>query len=164
MKQLLDAGKIVATHGIRGEIKLLPWADSPEFLLDFPRLCLEGRWYAVEGSRVQKSCVLLKLRGVDSVGDAAKLVDRVAQIDRDDAPLPEGAHYIADLIGLKVLSEGAPIGTLIDVLSMPGNDVYVVQGKHRYMIPVVRAFVDEPDYGAGTVNVRLIEGMQTDAN
>ena len=164
MKQLLDAGKIVATHGVRGELKLLPWADSPEFLLDFPRLCLDGEWYAVEQSRVQKTCVLLKLKGVDSVEAAAKLVDCVAQIDRDDAPLPAGAHYIADLVGLKVLSEGESIGKLIDVLSMPGNDVYVVQGKHRYMIPVVRQFVDEPDFEAGTVNVRLIEGMRTDAN
>ena len=164
MKQLLEAGEIVATHGVRGELKLLPWADSPEFLLDFPRLCLDGRWYEIDQSRVQKTCVLLKLRGVDTVEEAARLVQKIARIDRDDAPLPAGTHYIADLIGLQVLSEGEPIGNLIDVLSMPGNDVYVVQGKHRYMIPVVRTFVDEPDYEAGTVNVRLIEGMQTDAN
>ncbi|MBR4132250.1 MAG: 16S rRNA processing protein RimM [Oscillospiraceae bacterium] len=164
MKQLLEAGEIVATHGVRGEVKLLPWADSPEFLLDFPRLSLDGRWYEVEQSRVQKTCVLLKLRGVDRVEDAAHLVKKIASIDRDDAPLPEGSHFIADLIGLQVLSDGEPIGKLIDVLSMPGNDVYVVQGKRRYMIPVVRQFVDEPDYEAGTINVRLIEGMQTDAN
>ena len=164
MKQLLDAGEIVATHGVRGELKLLPWADSPEFLLDFPRLCLDGQWYEITQSRVQKTCVLLKLKGVDTVETAAKLVQKIACFDRDDAPLPEGSHYIADLIGLQVLSDGQPIGKIIDVLSMPGNDVYVVQGKRRYMIPVVRAFVDEPDYEAGTVNVRLIEGMQTDAN
>ena len=164
MKQLLEAGEIVATHGIKGELKLLPWADSPEFLLDLPRLCLDGAWYEVEHSRVQKTCVLLKLKGVDTVEAAARLVRKIACFDRDDAPLPEGSHYIADLIGLQVLSDGEPIGKLIDVLSMPGNDVYVVQGKRRYMIPVVRSFVDEPDYKAGTVNVRLIEGMQTDAN
>ena len=164
MKQLLEAGEIVATHGVRGEVKLMPWADSPEFLLVFPRLSLDGRWYEVEQSRVQKTCVLLKLRGVDRVEDAARLVKKIASIDRDDAPLPEGSHFIADLIGLQVLSDGEPIGKLIDVLSMPGNDVYVVQGRRRYMIPVVRQFVDEPDYEAGTINVRLIEGMQTDAN
>ena len=164
MKQLLEAGEIVATHGVRGEVKLMPWADSPEFLLVFPRLCLDGRWYEVEQSRVQKTCVLLKLRGVDRLEDAARLVKKIASIDRDDAPLPEGSHFIADLIGLQVLSDGEPIGKLIDVLSMPGNDVYVVQGRRRYMIPVVRQFVDEPDYEAGTINVRLIEGMQTDAN
>ena len=164
MQQLLDAGEFVSAHGVRGELKLLPWTDTPDFLLDFGRLNIDGRWYDVERSRVQKTCLLVKLRGVDSAEDAARLVKKIAKIDRDDAPLPEGSHYIADLIGLQVLSEGQPIGKLIDVLSMPGNDVYVVQGKRRYMIPVVRAFVDEPDYEAGTVNVRLIEGMQTDAN
>ncbi len=164
MQTLLDAGEIVSAHGVRGELKLLPWADSPEFLLDFDRLSIENTWYDVERSRVQKTCVLVKLRGVDSVEDAARLVGKRAQIHRDDAPLPEGSHYIADLIGLRVLSDGAQIGRITDVLSMPGNDVYVVRGKHSYMIPVVREFVDEPDFEAGTVSVRLIEGMQTDAN
>ena len=164
MQQLLDAGEIVSAHGVRGELKLLPWTDSPEFLLDFGRLSIDGRWFEVQRSRVQKTCVLFKLRGVDSVEDAARLVKKIAKIDRDDAPLPEGSHYIADLVGLRVFSEGEPIGRITEVLSMPGNDVYVVRGRHSYMIPVVRAFVDEPDLEAGTVNVRLIEGMQTDAN
>ena len=164
MQQMLDAGELVGAHGVRGELKLLPWADSPEFLLDFSRLCIDGRWYDVERSRVQKTCVLVKLRGVDTVEDAARLVKKIAKIDRDDAPLPEGSHYITDLVGLRVLSDGAPIGRITEVLSMPGNDVYVVRGKHSYLIPVVREYVDEPDFAAGTVNVRLIEGMQTDAN
>ena len=164
MQQLLDAGEIVSTHGVRGELKLLPWADSPDFLLDFDRLCIENTWYAVERSRVQKTCVLVKLRGVDSVEDAARLVGKKVQIHRDDAPLPDGAHFIADLVGLRVLSDGESIGRITEVLSMPGNDVYVVRGKHSYLIPVVREYVDEPDFDAGTVTVRLIEGMQTDAN
>ena len=164
MQKLLDAGEIVSAHGVRGELKLLPWTDSPEFLLDFGRFSIDGRWYEVQRSRVQKTCLLVKLRDVDSVEDAARLVKKIAKIDRDDAPLPEGSHYVADLIGLKVLSEGESIGRITDVLSMPGNDVYVVRGRHSYMIPVVRAYVDEPDFEAGTVNVRLIEGMQTDAN
>lgn len=164
MQQLLDTGEFVSAHGVRGELKLLPWADSPEFLLDFRRLSIDGRWYEVERSRVQKTCVLVKLCGVDSAEDAARLVKKIARIDRADAPLPEGAHFIADLIGLRVLSDGEQIGVLTDVLSMPGNDVYVVHGKHRYLIPVVREYVDEPDLAAGTVSVRLIEGMQTDAN
>ncbi len=164
MQQLLDAGEFVSAHGVRGELKLLPWADAPEFLLDFDRLSIENTWYEVERSRVQKTCVLVKLRGVDSVEEAARLVGKKAQIHRDDALLPEGSHFIADLVGLQVLSEGEPIGRITEVMSMPGNDVYVVRGRHSYLIPVVREFVDEPDFAAGTVNVRLIEGMQTDAN
>ena len=164
MQQLLDAGEFVSTHGVQGELKLLPWTDSPDFLLDFGRLQIDGCWYVVERSRVQKTCVLLKLRGVDTVESAARLIKKIAKIDREDAPLPAGSHYIADLIGLRVLCGNESIGRITDVLSMPGNDVYVVRGKHSYMIPVVRQFVDEPDFEAGTVSVRLIEGMQTDAD
>ena len=164
MKQLLETGEIVATHGIHGEVKLLPWADTPEFLLEFDRMSLGGTWYDIERSRVQKTCVLLKLRGVNSIEDGARLVHQIASIDRDDIELEEGVHFIADLIGLKVLSDGEQIGVIKDVLTMPGNDVYVVRGKHEYMIPVVRQFVEEPDYEAGTLTVHLIEGMRTDAD
>ena len=87
-KQYLPAGKIVATHGLRGDVKILPWADSPEFLLDFDTVYLAGKPYAVEDARVQKTCVLIKLAGVDSVEAAARLRDAVVEIDRDDAKLP----------------------------------------------------------------------------
>ena len=135
MQQLLDAGELVSTHGVQGELKLLPWTDSPEFLLDFDRLSIDGRWYAVERSRVQKTCVLLKLRGVDSVEDAARLVKKIAKIDRDDAPLPEGSHYIADLIGLSVVSDdGTFHGTLTDVMQTGANDVYEVTTEKKKKI------------------------------
>ena len=68
-------------------------------------------------------------------------------------------HFIADLIGLRVLNDGEEIGILKEVLSLPGNDVYVVRGQQEHMIPVVREFVEEPDFATGTVTVHLIEGM-----
>ena len=64
MKQFLETGEVVSTHGVRGEIKVYPWADGPEFLLNFDELRIGGVDYEVEQSRVQKNCVLLKLRGV----------------------------------------------------------------------------------------------------
>ena len=70
-QQYLQTGKIVSTHGVRGEVKLLPWADSPEFLLQFDTLWIGGRAYRVESSRVQKTCVLLKLEGIDTVEAAS---------------------------------------------------------------------------------------------
>ena len=164
MEQLLETGEIVATHGIHGEVKLMPWADAPEFILEFDRLWLNDRFYDVERSRVQKTCVLLKLKGVDTVEDAARLVHKVVSIDREDVELEEGVHFIADLIGLQVFSDGVKIGVIKDVLPMPGNDVYVVRGKYEYMIPVVREFVEEPDFEAGRIDVHLIEGMRTDAD
>ena len=64
--QYLEAGQIVTTHGVRGEMKILPWADGPEFLLDFDTFYLKGKPYEVLSSRVHKTCVLAKLKGIDT--------------------------------------------------------------------------------------------------
>ena len=165
MKQLyLEAGQIVSTHGIRGEVKVLPWADGPEFLTLFDRVYLKGREYAVESARVQKTCVLLKLQGVDTVEAAQALRDTVVQVNREDVELEEGTYFIADLIGLRVLDGEREVGAIRAILTMPGNDVYVVQGEHTYMIPAVKEFLLETNPDQGYVRVKLIEGMQTDAD
>lgn len=164
MKQYLEAGKIVSVHGIRGEVKVLPWADSPEFLCGFAQVQIAGRMYRVEQARVQKTCVLWKLQGVDTVESAQALRDQVAYIDRDDAQLESGQYFIADLIGLRVLADGAEIGRVQDILPMPTSDVYVVRGEHEYMIPGVKEFILETNPEAGYLRVKLLEGMQTDAD
>ena len=165
MKQrYLEAGQIVSTHGIRGELKVLPWADGPEFLTLFDRIYLKGREYALESARVQKTCVLLKLQGVDTVEAAQALRDAVVQVNREDVELEEGTYFIADLIGLSVLDGERKVGVIREILTMPGNDVYVVQGEHTYMIPAVKEFLLEPNLDQGYVRVKLIEGMQTDAD
>lgn len=164
MERYLEAGLIVATHGVRGEIKILPWADGPEFLLEFDHIYINGQSYTVAGGRVHKTCALLKLEGLDTIEAVTPLMQQVVKVDRDEIELEEGCHFIADLIGLRVLADGAEIGVIKEVLSLPGNDVYVVQGQHNYMIPVVKEFVEEPDLAAGTVCVHLIAGMRTDEN
>ena len=163
-QQYLPAGKIVSTHGLRGDVKILPWADSPEFLLDFDTVYLAGKPYTVEDARVQKTCVLMKLEGIDTVEDAAKLRDQVVFISREDIELEEGAIFIQDLLHLPVLDEsGAELGKLQEVISTGANDVFYVKGAHEYMIPAVPEFVLERNIDEGFIRVRLIEGMQTDA-
>lgn len=117
---------------------------------------------AVESSRVQKTCVLIKFREIDTVEDAQKLRDKVLHIARDDPRIPAGTVFQADLIGLPVRADGVEIGKIKEILTMPSSDVWVVKGKHEYMIPNVRAFVPEIDLSLGYVNVNLIEGMETD--
>lgn len=160
-QQYLQTGKIVSTHGVRGEVKLLPWADSPEFLLQFDTLWIGGRAYRVESSRVQKTCVLVKLAGIDTVEAASALRDQVVSIDRADAQLPQGSIFIADLLGLPVYDGETPIGRLTDVMSTPANDVYVVKGEdgQERLIPAVPEFVLERNVDEGYIRVRLIEGM-----
>lgn len=163
-ENLLPTGQIVNTHGLRGHVKVMPWADDPDDLLDFDRFFIDGKEYEVEHASRQKNMILLKLAGVDSIEDAALLRNKEIAISRDDIELEEGVVFIADLIGVPVLAEGVEIGRITEVLTPPGNDVYVVKGEHEYMIPAVKEFIEELNPEAGFVKVRLIEGMQTDAD
>lgn len=164
IQQYLEAGTIVTTHGVHGEVKILPWADGPEFLTLFDRVFLQGREYAVENARVQKTCVLMKLRGIDTVEAAQALRDQVVRVARNDVELEEGTYFISDLIGLTVLCDNQELGKVKEILTLPGNDVYVVKGEHEYMIPGVKEFIREIDPAAGFIRVKLIEGMRTDAD
>ena len=158
----IDAGEIVTTHGLRGDVKVLPWLDSPEDLCDFDRVRIDGREYAVEACRIQKSCNLVKLAGVDTVEAAQLLRGKTVQLYRED--IDPDVIFAAELIGIAVSSEGRAIGKIVDVLDYPGNKVYVVKGEKEYMIPAVKAFVLDTNMEVGTMEVRLIEGMETDAN
>jgi 16S rRNA processing protein RimM len=160
----LEAGRVVNTHGVHGDIRLEPWCDAPEFLLGVPALYLGAdRPLAVERARVHKSFVLLKLKGVDDVPAAQALKGKILLLRRADAVLPEGRYCVRDLIGLEVRDEqGGPVGTLHDILPTPRHDVYVVRGEDsEAMIPNVPAFVKNIDMTAGVITVSLIEGMQT---
>lgn len=161
----LEAGEVVSTHGIQGEIKILPWADTPEFLLQFDTLYLNGKPYEVLSSRVHKTCVLVKLKGIDTPEAATLLRSQRVSIDRSKLRLPKGTVFIADLLGCAVLDDdGNEIGKIRDVLTMPSSDVYVIEGERSYMIPAVKEFVREIDVGNRLVRVHLIEGMATDEN
>ena len=160
----LPTGQIVNTHGLKGYVKIQPWADDPADLLDFDRFFIDGREYEVEQASLQKSMVLLKLAGVDTIDEAAKLRNKELLIAREDVELEEGVVFIADPIGLTVLADGVEIGKITEVLTPPGNDVYVVKGEREYLIPAVKEFVEELNPEAGFVRVHLIEGMESDAH
>ena len=164
-KRFIEAGEIVSTHGIHGEVKILPWADGPEFLLNFDTFYLGGKAYTVTAVRIHKTCVLAKLADIDTPEAAMTLRGKVVCVDRSGVDLPEGTVFIADLLGCRVLDDsGNEIGLIADVLTMPSSDVYVVKGKKSYMIPAVKEFVREINVAEGFVRVHLIEGMATDEN
>ena len=160
--QLLEAGEIVTTHGVRGEMKVLPWADGPDFLTEFDRVRIGGADYKVESCRIQKTCNLLKVQGVDTMEDAQALRGKTVEVYRCDAPAD--MIFVAELIGMRVIADGKEIGKIADVLDYPGNKVYVVSGQHEYMIPAVRQFVLSTDMENDVMQVKLIEGMRTDEN
>lgn len=160
---LLESGEIVNTHGIRGEVKINPWCDTPDFLLDFDKFYIDGKAVEVKSARVHKNCVLASLKGVDDVNSAMALRGKVISVNKDEVELEDGQYFISDLVGLEVFdSESASIvGKIVDVLNLPANDAYVVRDNdEEYMIPVVREFVLGVDLDARRVTVKLIPGMR----
>lgn len=160
--RFLEVGEIVNTHGVKGEVKIMPWADSPEFLCQFDTLYLDGKPVRLRSVRTNKTLVLASLEGVDTVEAAMRLKGKVLSIDRTGVVLPEGRHFLADLMGLTVLdaATGEELGVIQDILTPPAHEVYVVGGKGKeYMIPAVDAFLAETNVEEGYVRVNLIEGM-----
>ena len=158
--QFLEAGEIVTTHGVRGEMKILPWADGPDFLLDFKRVRIGGAEYKVESCRIQKTCNLLKLQGVDTMEAAQALRGKTVEIFRQDAP--KELIFAAELVDMEVFADGEMIGKVKEVLDYPGNKVYVVKGQYTYMIPAVKQFILSTDLEKNEMQVKIIEGMRSD--
>ena len=158
--KFLEAGEIVSTHGIRGEVKILPWTDSADFLRRFKTLYISGKAYAVKSSFVHKGCVIAALEGVGDVNAAMTLKGKTVCFARADAHLPRGHFFLADILGARVVGEdGAEIGRLVDIIQNPTQNVYVVRGEKEHLIPAVPEFVLNTDTENGVVTVRLIEGM-----
>ena len=160
--QFVEAGEIVSTHGVRGEVKVLPWLDCPEMLCEFDRCRIAGKDYKIEQCRVQKTCNLVKLTGIDTMEAAQLMRGKTVELYRDD--IDDEVIFAAELIGVEVFCEGEQIGKIVEVLDYPGNSVYVVKGKYEYMIPAVSAFVLDTNMAENTMQVKLIEGMRSDEN
>ena len=158
----IEAGEIVTTHGVRGEVKLLTWLDSPEDLCGFSRCRIDGRDYEIQSCRVQKTCNLVKLSGVDTMEAGQALRGKMLELFRED--VPEDVIFAAELVDMDVFADDTCIGKITEVLDYPGNAVYVVKGKHEYMIPAVREFILSTDVQANRMTVKLLEGMRSDEN
>ena len=159
-KQCIEAGRIVNTHGIAGEVKIEVWLDSPQFLKSFRRCFIDQREVKLLSGRVHKGFLIAKLDGVADVNAAMALKGRTVFIDRADARLPKGAFFLQDIIGASVVDEsGREIGKLTDVMETPASNVYVVKGETEHLIPAVPEFILSTDAENGIITVHLIEGM-----
>ena len=160
--QFVEAGEIVTTHGIKGEMKVLPWVDGPDILGEFDRCRISGKEYEIEDCRIQKTCNQLKVRGIDTMDAAQLMRGKVVELYRED--IDDEVIFAAELIGMEVFCEGEKIGLIREVLDYPGNSVYVVKGHYEYMIPAVKQFILSTDMENNVMQVKLIEGMRSDEN
>lgn len=179
MPALVAIGEVLGAHGIGGELRVGFLTDFPERFVKLKRVFVtaatggvqgEGQTvkeFPVEKARLHGNVALLKLAGIDDRSTAMSLKGSLIQVQEDELmPLPEGHYYVHHLIGLGVFTvEGVRVGTLRDVLTMPGNDVYVVRrdegGSRRdeVLIPAVRHIVKEIDPERGVIIIDPIEGL-----
>jgi 16S rRNA processing protein RimM len=167
-KQFLEIGQIVNTHGVRGEVKLNPWCDSPSYVKQFKTLYFDGegeKSVGVISARPHSNTVILKLEGVDTVEKAQALRNTVLFINRNDAD--KNTVFVQDLIDCAVIdaSTGAEYGKIKRVSENPANNIWhiVSQTGDEYLFPAVKPFIEDIDADNGVVRVKPIPGMFTAA-
>lgn len=169
-KEYLEAGKIVGVHGLKGEVKIDPWCDSPDFLSRFKRLFDKNdNELKVEKARVQKNIVIVKFKGTDTPEEAEKLRGTVVYIYRKDVKLPQGVYFVQDIIGLEAVDceSGEVYGKVTDVFQTGANDVYqITKDGKDHLIPKIPEVVPEIDLDSGKVyiNTKIIGGLFDDEN
>jgi len=160
-KDFIEAGKIINTHGIRGEVRLQPWADSPGFLTGFGHFYIDEAPVKVISLKIHKGSAIVALEGVDDIEAAIRMKNKVVSVKREDVKLEKGRHFVADLIGLCAVDAetGEELGIVADVLSLPASNVYVIKGEREILVPAVPEFIVETNIEAGYIRLRLIDGL-----
>lgn len=162
MDKEIVIGKIVAPHGVRGDIRIMPLTDRPEQFLNLSYLLLEdGRQLTVKAARFHKRMVLVSTKEITTMNDSELLRDKKILIRAEDLPpLEEGRFYVADLIGLPVFDEeGKQLGTFKDSITTGSNDVYIVAvpGGKDLLIPALKIYVREINLQEKRIVVKLPE-------
>ena len=160
MKEYVEAGRIINTHGVTGEVKIEVWLDSPDYFRRFKRLYLNGKEIKVLSARPHKQFIIARLEGVTDVNAAMALKGRTVEILRADAHLKEGEFFVQDILGFTVVDEqGNTVGKLTDAEETPASMIYVVKGEREHLIPAVKEFILKIDEKKEEILVHLIEGM-----
>lgn len=170
IKSFLEIGQIVGTHGVRGELRVDPWCDSPAFFKNFSHLYFDE--HGVQKVRVisvrpHGNIVLLCLEGVSGLDAATVLRGKVLFMRREDADLPAGAYFISELIGSRVTDADDPekvYGTLTDVSKTGANDVWHITAANarEYLLPAIPDVVIDTDIERGEVTIRPLKGIFDD--
>ena len=166
-KPYLEAGQIVGTHGVRGEVRVQPWCDSPQQFATFKKLYwdAEGKKPVKVKGRPHKNIALVVLEGVDTVEAAQVLRGKMLYVDRKDLKLPKGHYLVQDLIGLTVVDAdtGETYGTLTDVSQTGANAVYhMATDKGEILIPAIPDVIIEVNLKKDVLRLRPMKGLLDD--
>lgn len=166
-KKFLEVGQIVSTQGLKGEMRVDPWCDSPEFICMFDELYLEnGDTVKITKSRVQKNVAIIKVEGIDTIEQADTMRRTVLYINRDDVELDDDVFFVQDILGCEVVDIDSKqnYGKVTDVLKTGANDVYQVtdESGKNYLIPVIDDVVIDTNVENGVISIRPMKGIFDD--
>jgi 16S rRNA processing protein RimM len=165
--ELILIGKVTATHGVRGQLKVVPYSGDVDSILTKCSIILKGLNGETEIAEISASAVhgrkiLITLQGYDDINQVQHLVGREIYAERGQLPeLDEGEYYWCDLIGLKVVTtQGEYLGELFDIMATGSNDVYLVKaGEKECLIPAIEDVVVDINLDIGVMTVDPLEGL-----
>ena len=163
-KEFLEAGKIVGTHGVKGMVRIQPWADDVGFLCAFKRFFISEKKTETKICEIRPNgrVVIAKLSGVDSVESAEALRGYTVYIKREDANIQDGRYFVDELIGCNVFdaNENALLGVISDVSETGANDVWHIKkdGK-EYLVPAIESVIVSVDVENEVVKINVLEGI-----
>lgn len=167
-EKLVTVGRIVNSHGIRGELKVVPETDFPERFDKGNALIIVDSQnkqtpVTVQTSRLHKNMFILQFDQFSNINDVEKFKGSLLKIEaKEQQPLEEGEYYYHEIIGCKVVTEeGQELGLVSEVLTPGANDVWVVslpKGKHL-LLPVIDDVILDVDIANKTIRIHLMEGL-----
>ena len=162
MKQFLAVGQIINTHGINGELKILPLTDDIRRFRKLDTVIIDGVEKKVVWCKLQVDKVILKIEGIDSIEEAHKYFSKYVEVKREDAiKLPESTYFVAELIGCSVFdSNGQNLGVIFDVLHTGSNDVYWIKEGKELLIPALKDIVMEVDIENKKIVIKPVDLWQ----
>ncbi|MBQ7089562.1 MAG: 16S rRNA processing protein RimM [Clostridia bacterium] len=160
-QELLQAGKIVNTHALRGDIRIYPYCDSAEFLCDVPTLYIDNTPYKVTSARVHKGQALLHLKGIDSIDAAEAVVGKLVYFNKNDIDLEDGQFFVDDIVGSTVIDvdTNAIYGKVTAVFPTGANDVFEVTGERVLLVPKIDEVVLEINTEEKIIKIRPLKGL-----
>ena len=167
MQENLEIGQIVNTFGIKGFVKVNPFVDDVSRFDDLKKVYIKKqkvlKELEVEEVKYHKNMVLVKFKGIDKVEEAETLRNSYLEVDRENAiELQEGEYFIADLLGLDVITdEGKTLGKLEDIFNTGSNDIYVVKDEvgKQILLPAISEVIKEINLEEKKILVHLLEGL-----
>lgn len=168
-KEFIETGKIVGTHGVRGMVRILLWADSGEFLTGFDTVYSGDAKAPLEVLKIQphKNVVIAQFAGVDSIEKAEALRNKVLYIKRSDAAVPDGRYFVSEIIGCRVFDSetGAEYGVICNVSETGANDVWhIKKDEKEYLLPAIKDVVKRVDIDGERIEISPMKGIFDDEN